>query len=1027
MSNWADTRLDFESLLSFVENTTSVSKRVLKEGAWPLANRKILAPHFNLDNIYSIMTNEGDHGHAVAYIRVSNSRGVIIDTNRKVHVVDPIDPTSFEDGQVLYYDNSKPPALLEMPSEIDQNDYLTTAARLFKKYMRGQKRGSCSVSHFFSARSFVLFLEKLKDISIENPGGYCRDALQKAFDSKCVLKGYSDIKDPVQKVLSALYYSKKEAKKERFKSYTDSLYTLMQNVDELDTSQKFRLYKVVNELKKLGYSKGGNGRESWLNQATEETTALKLKCDEFHSKIIQEENLFSNIQNSEDLKYIFDFLEDASGEDKSKLTSDLENAASQITKTIIDDFTKTQKDPKKTSDSMKEPIDSIKNLLDQLSANEVEDKLVRYNYGKAVPIGNSDLEKLKEYLLIHDLLPFEEGNDSFYLSLFKDFKSNFKAADKLLDLLIEKEVIQRIKTSSQLFNVLSDVNSHRQIHKILSYINFYQLDVDIGNDTNSSRYILSEDIKEAALLLYLPDEHIFYKKNNCLKRAEKKILKGNFRKWHDKDYGDDIAKERKRIQYILSELLSTVVLCSINVCFYSILINYTKKHDPEKLEILLEAIFDEVVLNSRIYTVNKILNNLDDDVFNLFLEKIALNEMHNDIVKKDSSWNSRYNFSKENINGLISNLSDKQIDEIISDKESLNSWLKYYSECDFKEEGDNKLIKKLKEHIVSLEDGLCDVLNNLSIKNLNTMRPVLVGYINNNISGITRLEYLLEKLNTLGCLHFMQAFNEAFQEGVIEEEIRSKMSSAKDELDKVSTDDKDKLIISLDKAKKYVLSSDIMTVDKPCSDLIKSVKNLDDLVYVLDNLKEDNKESKFFLIYILRDRISDDFIPNASSLAKLLKSLDPFTQSWLLNGKSVLYSWHHVKNQRDLEILLGVLNEKNQSILLSECAYFLRDSIKKIDDITSVISLLKGEANKQKFCMILKPKCSMLQKRCYSVFRTFLDFTVLPPLALSLYIWSTNRKQIGPRGLVSTFCAVHAKRKECYAIAGANATASCGL
>ena len=147
MSNWADTKLDFESLLSFVENTTSVSKRVLKEGAWPLANRKILAPHFNLDNIYSIMTNEGDHGHAVAYIRVSNSRGVIIDTNRKVHVVDPIDPTSFEDGQVLYYDNSKPPALLEMPSEIDQNDYLTTAARLFKKYMRGQKRGSCSVSH----------------------------------------------------------------------------------------------------------------------------------------------------------------------------------------------------------------------------------------------------------------------------------------------------------------------------------------------------------------------------------------------------------------------------------------------------------------------------------------------------------------------------------------------------------------------------------------------------------------------------------------------------------------------------------------------------------------------------------------------------------------------------------------------------------------------------------------------------------------------------------------------------------------
>ena len=218
-----------------------------------------------------------------------------------------------------------------------------------------------------------------------------------------------------------------------------------------------------------------------------------------------------------------------------------------------------------------------------------------------------------------------------------------------------------------------------------------------------------------------------------------------------------------------------------------------------------------------------------------------------------------------------------------------------------------------------------------------------------------------------------------------------------------------------------------MNIDKPCSDLIKSVKNLDDLVYVLDNLKEDNKESKFFLIYILRDRISEYFIPNASSLAKLLKSLDSFTQSWLLNGKSVLNQWRHVKNQGDLEILLGVLNEKTQSILLSKCAYCIRDRIKKVDDITSVLSLLKGEANKQKFCMILKPKCSMRQRRCYSVFRTFLDFTVLPPMALSLYIWSTNRKQIGPRGLVSTFCAVHAKRKECYAIAGANATASCGL
>ena len=81
-----------------------------------------------------------------------------------------------------------------------------------------------------------------------------------------------------------------------------------------------------------------------------------------------------------------------------------------------------------------------------------------------------------------------------------------------------------------------------------------------------------------------------------------------------------------------------MVLCSIKVCFFSILINYTK-NITLKTEILLEAIFDEVVLNS-VYTLNTILNNLDDDVFNLFLEKIALNEMHNDIVKKDSSCRS---------------------------------------------------------------------------------------------------------------------------------------------------------------------------------------------------------------------------------------------------------------------------------------------------------------------------------------------------------------------------------------------------
>ena len=74
-----------------------------------------------------------------------------------------------------------------------------------------------------------------------------------------------------------------------------------------------------------------------------------------------------------------------------------------------------------------------------------------------------------------------------------------------------------------MFNVLSDVKSHRQIHKILSYINFYQLDVDMLI-IQSSRYIPTEDVKEAALLLYLPDEHIFTKRIIVLK-SRKKFLK----------------------------------------------------------------------------------------------------------------------------------------------------------------------------------------------------------------------------------------------------------------------------------------------------------------------------------------------------------------------------------------------------------------------------------------------------------------------------------------------------------------------